>query len=85
MALYILFIFICKKTQPKTQPGLEIDFETKLRECFSDFLDLTKFWLKELIDWSKLVKFGKTCSNWQGTIGMNTKIGELTIFKAETE
>ena len=61
---YILFIFICAKTQPKTQPGLEISFQTKLRECFSNFLGLAKFLrLEETVDWSKLLKFGRTCSN----------------------
>ena len=39
---YILFVFICAQTQPKTQPGLEISFQTKLRECFSNFLGLAK-------------------------------------------
>ena len=63
--------FICTENKTKTQPGLEISFQTKLRECFSDFLVLTKFLkLEETVDWLKLLKFG-----------MNTKIGESTIFK----
>ena len=83
---YILFIFTCAKTQPKTQPGLEISFQTKLRECFSNFLGLAEFLrLQETVDWSKLLKFGRTCSNLKSTIEINTKIGESTIFKAETE
>ena len=78
---------ICaKKTQPKTQPGLAISFQTKLCDCFSDFLGLTKsLRLEETLDWSKLLKFGRTCSNTQGAIGMNTKKRESTIFKAEAE
>ena len=53
-----------KKKKKKTQPGLEISFQTKHRECFSDFLDLTKFLrLEETVDWSKMLKFGRTCSN----------------------
>ena len=61
--VYCLFLF-AQKTQPETQPGLEISFQTKLRECFSDFLGLTKFLrLEETVGWSKLLKFGRTCSN----------------------
>ena len=46
------------------QPGWEISFQTKLRECFSNFLGLAKFLrLEEMVDWSKLLKFGRTCSN----------------------
>ena len=83
--IYCLFLFSQKNTAI-TQPGLEISFQTKLCECFSNFLGLANFLrLKEIVDWSKLLKFGRTCSNRQGAIGMNTKIGESTIFKAETE
>ena len=68
------------------QPGLEISFQTKLRECLSDFLGLTNFLrFEETVDWLKLLKFGRTCSNWPDTMGMNTEIGESTIFKAKTE
>ena len=66
----------------KTQLGLEISFQTKLCECLSDFLGLTNILMvEETVDWSKLLKFGRTCSNWPDTIGVNTKIGESTIFK----
>ena len=61
--VYCLFLF-AQKTQPETQPDLQISFQTKLRECFSNFLGLTKFLrLEETVDWSKLLKFGRTCSN----------------------
>ena len=40
---------------------------------------------KEMVYWSKLLKFGRACSNWPETIGINTKLGESTIFKAKTE
>ena len=63
-----------------------IEVQPKIREYFSDFLGLTKFFsLDQMEDWSKLLKFDRTCSNWQGAIKMNTKIEEATIFKAETE
>ena len=83
ICIYIncLFLFAQINTT-KTQPGLEINFQTKLREFFSDFLGLTNFLrLEETIDWSKMLKFGRTCSNWQGTIRMNTKIEKSKIFK----
>ena len=68
------------------QTDLEISLQTKLCECFYNFLGLAKFLrLGETIDWLKLLIFGRTCSNWQGAIGMNTKTGKSTIFKAETE
>ena len=52
------------KTQPKTQPGLEIRFQTKLFDCSSDILGLAKFLrLEEKLDWSKMFKAGKTYSN----------------------
>ena len=45
----------------KLQLGLEISFQTKLRE---NFLDLAKFFrLEETVDWSKLLKFARACSN----------------------
>ena len=28
-----------------------------------------------MVDWSKLLKFGRTCSNWPDTIRINTKVG----------
>ena len=63
MYIYTVYFYL-PKTQPKTQPGLEISFQTKLRECFSNFLGLAKFLrLEETVDWSKLLKFGRTCSN----------------------
>ena len=56
-----IYLFVEKNTT-KTQPGLEINFQAKLRECFSDFLGLDKLLkLEETIDWSKLLKFGRTC------------------------
>ena len=59
--MYAVYFYLRKNTT-KTQPGLEISFQTKFRECFSDFLGLTKFLrLEETIDWSKLLKFGRTC------------------------
>ena len=86
MCIHTLFIFVCAKKTTKMQPGLEISLQTKLSKCFSNFLGLGKFLrLEEMGDWSKLLKFGWTCSNWQGAIRMNTKIGESTVFKAETE
>ena len=45
----------------KLQLGLEISFQTKLRE---NFLDLAKFVrLEETVDWSKLLKFARAYSN----------------------
>ena len=86
ICIYMLVIFVCTKNKSKTKPGLEISFQIKLRECFSDFLGLTKFLrLEKTVDWSELLKFERTCSNLQGTIGMNTKIGESTIFKSKTD
>ena len=83
--IYCLFYFAQINTT-KTQLGLEISFQTKLRECLSDFLGLKNFLrLEEMVDWSKLLKFGRACSNWPDTIGINTKVGESTIFKAITE
>ena len=77
--IYCLFL-LAQKNTTKTRPGLKISFQKKLPECFSNFLGLTNFLrLEETIDWSKLLKFGRTCSNWQGKIGKNTKIGESTI------
>ena len=59
---YRLFLFAQKTT--KTQPGLKISIQAKLRECFSNFVGLAKFLrLEETVDCSKLVKFGRTCSN----------------------
>ena len=85
MYIYCLFLF-AQKNPTKTQSSFEIGSQTKLGKCFSTFFGFAKFlWLEETIDWSKLLKFGSTCSNWQGTIGMNTKIGESTIFKAKTK
>ena len=64
---------------------MEKSFQTKLLEYLPDFLGLANFLrLEETTDWSKLLNFGRTCSNWPDTIGMNTKIGESTIFKAKT-
>ena len=52
--IYCLFLFVQKKKKSKTQPGLEVRFQTKLRECFCDFLVLTKFLrLEETVDWLK--------------------------------
>ena len=77
---YYLFYF-AQINRTKTQLGLEISFQTKLRECLSDFLVLTNFpRLEEKVDWSKLLKFGRTCSNWPDTIGINTKVGQSTIY-----
>ena len=28
-----------------------------------------------MVDWSKLLKSGRTCSNWPDTIRINTKVG----------
>ena len=51
------------KTQPKIQPGWEINFQTNFCECSSDTLGLAKFLrLAETLDWSKLFKAGKTYS-----------------------
>ena len=57
-----MFSFICaKNSQNVTRFGNS--FQTKLRECFSDFLGLTKFLrLEETVDWLKLLKFS-SCSN----------------------
>ena len=61
--IYILFNFICTKNKTKMLPVLAMSFQTKLRECFSDFLGLTKFLrLEETVDWLKLLKFS-SCSN----------------------
>ena len=40
--IYCLFYFAQINTT-KTQLGLEINFQTKLCECFSDYLGLTNF------------------------------------------
>ena len=78
---YYLFYFAQINTT-KTQLGLEISFQTKLCECLSDVMGLTNFLRpKETVDWSKLLKFGRACSNWPDKIGTNTRIGESTIFK----
>ena len=83
--MYCLFSFAQINTT-KTQPGLEINFQTKVHECFSDFVGLKNVLrLEEMKDWLKLLKFGRICSNCQSAIGMNTKKGESTIFKAKTE
>ena len=83
--MYCLFL-LAQINTTKTQPGLEISFQTKVHECFSDFVGLKNVLrFKEIKDWLKLLKFGRICSNWQGAIGMNTKRGESTIFKAKTE
>ena len=82
--LYFLFCFV-QINITKTQLGLEISFQTKL-ECLSDFLGLKNFFrLEEMVDWSKLYKFGRACSNWPDAIGINTNVREPTIFKAKTE
>ena len=48
--IYCLFLFAQKSTN-KTQPGLEISFQTKLPECFSNFLGMAKFLrLEETVD-----------------------------------
>ena len=54
-----MFIFICaKNNQNVTRFGNS--FQTKLRECFSDFLDLTKFLGLILVEtaeiWQDLLK-----------------------------
>ena len=57
ICIYIccLFLFV-QKAQPKTQPGLKICFQRRLRKCFSNFLSLAKFLrFKETVDWSKLL------------------------------
>ena len=83
--MYCLFL-LAQINTTKTQPGLEISFQTKVHECFSDFVGLKNVLrFEEIKDWLKLLKFGRICSNWQGAIGMNTKKGESTIFKAKTE
>ena len=85
MYIYCLFYFAQKNTT-KTQLGLVISCQTKLRECLSDFLGLTNFLrLEEMVDQPKLLKFGSACLNWPDAIGINTKVGESTIFKAKTE
>ena len=61
--IYCLFLF-AQIITTKPQPGLEIIFETELCECFSDFLGLTNFLrLEETVDWSKLLKFGRTLTD----------------------
>ena len=51
--------FLLAKNITKIQPGLEINFQTKICEYVSDFLGLTKFLrLQEMVDWSKLLIFG---------------------------
>ena len=83
--MYCLFL-LAQINTTKTQPGLEISFQTKVHECFSDFVGLKNVLrFEEIKDCLKLLKFGRICSNWQGAIGMNTKKGESTIFKAKTE
>ena len=80
MCIYVLFIFICtnKHNQNTTR------FGNKLSN--SDFVGLKNVLrLEEMKDWLKLLKFGRICSNCQIAIGMNTKKGESTIFKAKTE
>ena len=85
ICIYVLFIFICDKNIIKTQPGLEMSFQTKIREYFSDFLGLNEFLrLEETVYWSKPLIFDRTSSNWQCTIRMNTKMEESKIFEAET-
>ena len=80
ICILLIFIWAKKQNQNTTR------FGNKLCECFSNFLSLAKFFrLEETVDWSKLLKFGRTCSNLQSAIGMNTKIGEPTLFKSETE
>ena len=55
-----------------------MSFQTKLHKCFPDFLGFTKFFRhNEMADLPKLLKFGRTCSNWQSAIGMNTKINNI--------
>ena len=83
--IYGLFYFAQINTT-KTQLGLVIIFQIKIRECLSDFLSLTNILrVKEMAYWSKLLKFGRDCSNWPDKIGINTKLGESTIFKATKE
>ena len=83
--IYCLFYFAQKNTT-KTQLGLVMSFQTKLRECLFDFLGLTNFLrLEEMVDRPNLPKFGRACSNWPDTIGKNTKVRESTIVKAKTE
>ena len=61
--IFCLFYFAQINTT-KTQLGLEISFQTKLCECLSDVMGLTNFLRpKETVDWSKLLKFGRACSN----------------------
>ena len=63
MCIYCLFYFAQINTT-RTQLGLVMSFQTKLRECFSDFLGLTNFLrLEEMVDRPKLLKFGRACSN----------------------
>ena len=87
--IYIYCLFLIRRNKTKTQPCSKISFQTKLRECFSNYLGLAKFFrfdrFEETIDWSKLLKFGRNCSKWQGRIAMNTETEESTIFKAETD
>ena len=86
ICVYTYCLFLTQKNETKTQPGSKISFQTKLPECFSNALGLAKFFrFDETINWSKLLKFGRNCSNGQGKTGMNTETEESTIFKAETE
>ena len=79
---YILFIFICAKNTTKNAIRFKNNLSTKLCKYFPDFLGLTSFLrLEETVDLSKLLKFGRTCSNWQDAIGMNTKKGEAQTSK----
>ena len=86
ISVYIYCLFLIQKNETKTQPGSKINFQTIFRECFSDYFGLAKFFrFEETIDWLKLLIFGRNCSKWQGTIGMDTETEESTILKAETE
>ena len=61
--IYCLFYFVQINTT-KTQLGLVISFQIRIRECLSDFLSLSNFLrLKEMVYWSKILKFGRACSN----------------------
>ena len=64
--IHIYCLFLIRRNETKTQPGSKISFQTKLREYFSNYLGLAKFFrfdrFEETIDWSKLLKFGRNCS-----------------------
>ena len=77
--IYCLFLFAQKKHNQNA-----ISFWNKVSNntsvsLISGFGQI--FQAGRTVDWSKLLKFGRTCSNWQSKIRMNTKIVESTIFK----